>query len=138
VNRRWFEYTGLSQLGKVEEVAELAIHPEDLDRSKRRMGASFTSSEPFEEEMRFRRTDGEYRWFLSRAVPLRDKRGNVVKWYGAATDIQDRKRAEQLQADLAMAEPRPAGPGPGAPGNSSDRKGREACSRHHRSFAVVV
>jgi C4-dicarboxylate-specific signal transduction histidine kinase len=51
--------------------------------------------------MRIRRTDGEYRWFLSRAVPLRDKRGKVVKWYGAATDIQDRKRAEELQAELA-------------------------------------
>ena len=51
--------------------------------------------------MRFRRTDGEYRWFLSRAVPLRDKRGKVMKWYGAATDIQDRKRAEELQAELA-------------------------------------
>ena len=83
------------------EVGELAIHPEDLDRSKRRMCASFTSGEPFEDEMRFRRTDGEYRWFLARAVPLRDKRGKVVKWYGAATDIQDRKRAEQLQTDLA-------------------------------------
>jgi PAS domain S-box-containing protein len=101
VNRRWVEYTGLSQLGKVGEVGELTIHPEDLDRSKRRMGASFRSGQPFEEEMRFRRTDGEYRWFLTRAVPLRDKRGKVVKWYGAATDIQDRKRAEQLQADLA-------------------------------------
>jgi C4-dicarboxylate-specific signal transduction histidine kinase len=65
------------------------------------MGASFTSGEPFEEEMRFRRKDEEYRWFLARAVPLRDKRGKVVKWYGAATDIQDRKRAEELQADLA-------------------------------------
>jgi signal transduction histidine kinase len=51
--------------------------------------------------MRIRRADGEYRWFLCRAVPLRDKRAKVVKWYGAATDIQDRKRAEQLQADLA-------------------------------------
>jgi PAS domain S-box-containing protein len=101
VNRRWVEYTGLSQLGKVGEVGELAIHPEDLDRSKRRMGASFTSGEPFEDEMRVRRTDGEYRWFLARAVPLRDKRGKVVKWYGAATDIQGRKRAEQLQTDLA-------------------------------------
>src|ERR1700749_3825421 len=51
--------------------------------------------------MRIRRADGEYRWFLARAGPLRDKRGKVVKWYGAATDIQDRKRAEQLQANLA-------------------------------------
>src|SRR6201999_1729953 len=103
VNRRWVEYTGLSHLGKVGEVAKPALHPEDQDRSLRRMGASFASGEPFEEEMRIRRTDGEYRWFLSRAVPLRDKRGKVVKWYGAATDIQDRKRAEQLQADLAHA-----------------------------------
>jgi PAS domain S-box-containing protein len=100
-NRRWVEYTGLSQLGKLGEVGKMTIHPEDLDQCERRMAASFASGEPFEDEMRFRRTDGEYRWFLSRAVPLRDKRGKVVKWYGAATDIQDRKRAEELQAELA-------------------------------------
>jgi PAS domain S-box-containing protein len=100
-NRRWVEYTGLSQLGKAEEVGTIAVHTEDRDRIIRRMGASFASGEPFEEEMRIRRTDGEYRWFLGRAVPLRDKRGKVVKWYGVATDIQDRKRGEQLQADLA-------------------------------------
>ena len=54
-----------------------------------------------EEALRFRRIDGEYQWFLSRFVPVRDKQGKVVKWSGTATDIQDRKRAEQLQADLA-------------------------------------
>jgi PAS domain S-box-containing protein len=101
LNRRWVEYTGQSQLGKAEELGKLAVHAEDLDRSLRRMHASLTSGEPFEEEMRFRRTDGEYRWFLTRVVPLRDERDKVVKWYGAATDIQDRKRAEELQADLA-------------------------------------
>ena len=101
VNRRVVEYTGLSQLGKAEEAGEISVHPEDRDRIARRLGASYASGEPFEEEMRIRRTDGEYRWFLSRVVPLRDKRGKVVKWYGAATDIQDRKRAEELQADLA-------------------------------------
>ncbi len=100
-NRRWVEYTGLSQLGKAEGAGTTAVHPEDLDRIERRLGASIASGEPYEEEMRIRRTDGEYRWFLSRAVPLRDKRGKVVKWYGAATDIQDRKRAEELQAELA-------------------------------------
>jgi PAS domain S-box-containing protein len=97
-NRRWVEYTGLSQLGKA---GTNAVHPEDQDRIVRRLDASFASGEPFEEEMRIRRTDGEYRWFLCRAVPMRDKRRRVVKWYGAAADIQDRKRAEQLQADLA-------------------------------------
>ncbi|WP_353062585.1 two-component regulator propeller domain-containing protein [Tunturibacter psychrotolerans] len=101
VNRRLLEYTGLSQLGKAEKVGEIAIHPEDRDRIVRRMGASFVSGEPFEDEMRVRNSDGEYRWFLGRAVPLRDKRGKIVKWYGAATDIQDRKRAEELQANLA-------------------------------------
>jgi PAS domain S-box-containing protein len=100
-NRRWVEYTGRSQLGKAEKVGTIAVHPEDRNRIERRLDASFVSGEPFEEEIRIRRTDGEYRWFLCRAVPLRDKRGKVVKWYGAATDIQDLKRAEQLQADLA-------------------------------------
>jgi PAS domain S-box-containing protein len=100
-NRRWIEYTGLSQLGKAEKVGTIAVHPEDRDRIERRLGASFASGEPFEEEIRIRRTDGEYRWFLCRAVPLRDRRGKVVTWYGAATDIQDRKRVEELQAELA-------------------------------------
>jgi PAS domain S-box-containing protein len=100
-NRRWIEYTGLSHLGNAEGFEKTAIHPEDLDRIVRRWGASLASGEPYEDEMRIRRTDGEYRWFLGRAVPLRDKRGKVVRWYGAATDIQDRKRAEELQADLA-------------------------------------
>ena len=95
------EYIGLSQMENPKEIRKIIIHPDDLDRIERRLGASFASGEPFEEEMRIRRTDGEHRWFLSRIVPLRDKRGKVVKWYGAATDIQDRKRAEQLQADLA-------------------------------------
>jgi PAS domain S-box-containing protein len=100
-NRRWAEYTGKSQFGKTEGGETIAVHPEDRDRIVRRRDASFASGEPFEDEMRIRRADGEYRWFLTRAVPLRDKRGKVVKWYGAATDIQDRKRAEELQAELA-------------------------------------
>lgn len=57
-NRRWVEYTGLSQLGKGEEGGIIAVHPEDRDRIVRRLGASFASGEPFEEEMRIRRADG--------------------------------------------------------------------------------
>jgi C4-dicarboxylate-specific signal transduction histidine kinase len=61
---------------------------------------------PFENEVRYRRAaDGEYRWFLSRAVPLRDEHGQILRWYGVSTDIEDRKRAEEererLRADLA-------------------------------------
>jgi signal transduction histidine kinase len=52
------------------------------------------AGEPFEREMRLRRADGEYRWFLVRVVPLRDERGHIVKWCGTSTEIEDRKRAE--------------------------------------------
>jgi PAS domain S-box-containing protein len=101
LSRRWTQYTGLSQIPKLKELRRLLYHPEDLDRIERRLHARYASGEAFEEEMRILRADGEYRWFLSRAVPLREKRGKVVKWYGVATDIQDRKHAEQLQTDLA-------------------------------------
>ena len=58
------------------------------------MAGSFAAGQPFEKEARLRRADGAYRWFLHRAMPLRDELGNVVKWYGTTTDIEERKRAE--------------------------------------------
>jgi PAS domain S-box-containing protein len=102
VNRRWHEYTGLSTEKTVGSGWEAAVHPEDLERHSDSWRASLASGQPFESELRYRRAvDGQYRWFVVRAVPLRDGRGKVIKWYGISTDIEDRKRAEQLQADLA-------------------------------------
>ena len=93
LNQRFREYTGLS----VEEGLRWgwmdAFHPED--RAKEEWRAAFAAGEPFEKEARLRRADGAYRWFMLRAAPLRDERGNVVKWYGTTTDIEDRKRAEE-------------------------------------------
>ena len=109
VNRRWLDYTGLSQ----EETAGLgwhvAVHPEDLAQYAERWRVSVAAGRVFEDEVRFRRAaDGEYRWFLVRGVPLRDRHGKILKWYGILADIEDRKRAEeererlrQLEADLA-------------------------------------
>jgi signal transduction histidine kinase len=57
--------------------------------------AALTTGETFERETRVRRADGEYRWFLVRPVPLRDKMRNIVKWFGTSTEIEDRKRAER-------------------------------------------
>jgi len=71
------------------------VHPEDVERHVEKWRASVATGEPFEDETRFRRSDGEYRWFLVRAVPLRDEHGNILKWYGKLTDIEDRKRAEE-------------------------------------------
>ena len=63
------------------------------------------TGEPFDIEHRLRRADGEYRWFFFRRVPLRDENGQVIRWYGAAHDIDDEKRAERAlqtaQAELA-------------------------------------
>jgi PAS domain S-box-containing protein len=102
VNRRWVQYTGLSPEGTAGSGWQSAIHPEDVNRYVAKRRASFASGEPFEDEVRLRcAADGEYRWFLVRAVPLRDKRGNIRKWYGVSADIEDRKRAQQLEAELA-------------------------------------
>jgi PAS domain S-box-containing protein len=108
INRRWLEYSGSSILGTSRFGWQLTVHPDDLDGHASKWRTSLASGEPFENEVRHRSVDGEYRWFLVRAVPLRDECGHLLKWYGTLTDIEDRKRAEeererlhQLQADLA-------------------------------------
>jgi PAS domain S-box-containing protein len=93
VNRRWLDYTGLTFEEEIEEPTR-AMHPEDLQKAVEKWVANMAAGESFEDEMRLRQADGEYRWFLVRTVPLRDERGNIVKWYGTSIDIEDRKRAE--------------------------------------------
>src|SRR5262249_49653200 len=63
-----------------------------------------TSGQPGEAEARLRRRDGEYRWFLFRMSPLRDENGNILKWYGINTDIDDRRRAENLRLEARVNE----------------------------------
>ena len=108
VNRRWVEYSGLSQESSSESGWRSTVHPDNLDEHIKKWQSSLASGEPFENEARRRSANGEYRWFLVRAVPLHDAHGNILKWYGSLTDIEDRKNAEQererlrgLQADLA-------------------------------------
>ena len=102
VNKVWIEFTGLSVEQTVGSGWQIALHPEDLNYVVNKWRASLASGEALEHEIRIRRVgDGVYRWFLMRAVPLRDKRGKVLKWCAAATDIDDRQRAQQLQTNLA-------------------------------------
>ncbi len=70
-------------------------HPEDVAATVEKWRATVVTGEPFEHEARLRRADGEYRWMFHRTVPLRDDRGNIVKWYGSSIDIEDRKQAEE-------------------------------------------
>jgi PAS domain S-box-containing protein len=95
-NARWLEYTGLGREEAMEWGYTTALHPEDYQRLLPKWGASFQSGQVIEDEARLRRADGEYRWFLHRAVPLRDARGKIVRWYGTSFDIEDRKQAQRL------------------------------------------
>jgi PAS domain S-box-containing protein len=101
LNRHYEDYTGSSVDKAVGSRWTAVVHPEDLQRHLEKFRASMATGELFEIESRFRRADGQYRWFLTRAVPLRDLRDKIVKWYGTSIEIEDRRRAEQLQADLA-------------------------------------
>jgi PAS domain S-box-containing protein len=93
VNQRWLDYTGLSLEEALEDAIHI-VHPEDLPSVMEKWSVDMAAGETCEYEMRLRRADGEYRWFLVRTVPLRDEQGKIVKWYGTSTDIEDRKRAE--------------------------------------------
>jgi PAS domain S-box-containing protein len=76
------------------------VHPEDRERLRNETRSNFSSGVPHEAEMRSLGKDGTYRWFLYRWNPLRDEQGRLIRWYVAATDIEDRKRAEQrLQSE---------------------------------------
>lgn len=104
-NRQWQEYTGLSTENASGAGWQDSVHALDLERHVAKWNASLATGTLFESEVRFRRAaDAQYRWFLVRAVPMRDMQGQIVKWFGTLTDIEDRKRAEhereQLRADL--------------------------------------
>jgi PAS domain S-box-containing protein len=104
LNRGWLEYTGLSSDQASGSGWEKAIHPDDLKRVSERWHKSQMTGEPLDYEARLRRgSDGVYRWFQTRARPLRDNRGKIVKWCAVATDIEDRRHAERLQANLTHA-----------------------------------
>jgi PAS domain S-box-containing protein len=101
INQRWLDYMGLSAEEARDWGWRVAIHDEDSTELVDTWRAAVATGEPFEAEARLRRADGEYRWFLFRAVPLRDELGNIVQWYGTNTDIEDRKQAEEIRTAQA-------------------------------------
>lgn len=100
VNRRWLEFAGLTEKSILGSGRQLTVHPDDLNEHLTKWGASLTTGVPFENEARHCNARGAYRWFLVRAVPLRDRHGTILKWYGTLTDIEDRKRVEERLQEL--------------------------------------
>ncbi len=108
LNQRWHEYTGITpeeayghpsrgetrSAARATDVVQLIVHPDDAPRAMAKWSQILPEGIPGEFEVRLRRHDGEYRWFIVRAEPMRNERGEVVQWYGTNTDIEDLKRAE--------------------------------------------
>ncbi len=111
VNQAVMDYTGLSlEDVKQEDYRDRVIHPEDFKRVRAPRAAGLRRGSPFSTEQRVLGNDGQYHWFLVHYKPLLDEHGRIVRWYVAAFDIEDRKRAEaqrdrtiaQLQAQQSM------------------------------------
>ncbi len=99
VSDRWFEYTGLSRDQTPPQWPQV-LHADDLEPCLSSWNEALAEESCYEMEARYRGRDGEYRWFLTRATPLRDAKGRVV-WHGSTTDIHDQKELEQSLRFLA-------------------------------------
>jgi PAS domain S-box-containing protein len=111
-NRRWYDYSGMTFEQAKDCGWRAIVHPDDLENCVNCWTTALTTGCDYEVEHRLRRAaDGEYRWHLGRAFPLRDARGEIVQWVGTSTDIEDQKRArvalerhvEERTAELAAA-----------------------------------
>lgn len=100
-NQRWFDYTGTT----LEEMFgwgwQKVHHPDHVQRVVDKIKHCFDTGEVWEDTFPLRGTDGQYRWFLSRAVPIRDEHGAVLRWFGTNTDITEHKQAEDKINKLA-------------------------------------
>lgn len=103
VNGRWMQYTGLSSMEEVINTWEGIVHPNDLRQCMSKWSECIESGALFETEYRLRRNDGVYRWHLARAEPIRDPEGNILKWFGTCTDIEDQRRTTDSLHFLAEA-----------------------------------
>lgn len=100
-NRRWYDYTGQTPDEASGWGWQAAHHPDDFLEVMRRWPHSISTGEPFEMEFRLRRHDGEFHWFLTRAEPLRDPSGAIVRWYGSNVDIDAQKKALERTKRIA-------------------------------------
>ena len=95
VNDQWFSFCGITPEQNARCWPELVLHPDDQACCMEAWTAALRSGRNFEIETRIRRNDGEYRWFLTRAIPVRNAEGAITAWFGTSTDIHDRKLVEE-------------------------------------------
>ena len=99
-NSCWYAYTGLSPDQSIDAGWKTVVHPDDLEIAVKKWEQSFATGNAFEVEYRFQRaSDKSYRWFLGRANPVRNDKGEIIKWFGTCTDIEDQKHHQQILED---------------------------------------
>ena len=98
-NRRCVEYSGVESREKFGQGWTEFVHPDDLPGMGAKWFASIQTGQPFEAEYRLKDAAGRYRWFLGRALPVRDAQGTIARWIGSATDIEEQKQALQIRDD---------------------------------------
>ncbi|GAA4413286.1 hypothetical protein GCM10023187_41400 [Nibrella viscosa] len=101
-NKRWYDFTGLTYEETKDKGWSLVLHPDDYERTWQVWKHSLDTGVLYQIEYRMRRYDGEYRWFLARAMPLRDEQGTILKWFGTCTDIHDQKAESQKLEQLVQ------------------------------------
>jgi PAS domain S-box-containing protein len=101
VNQRWLDFTGLSTLEEAQSLGlKPFLHPDDLEIFRDLWQLVQQEGVPLQAEGRIKRHDGIYRWYLHQAVPIKDDQGQVVKWFGTGTDIEEQKQLEQQYTTL--------------------------------------
>ncbi|WP_414529188.1 ATP-binding protein [Nodularia chucula] len=104
VNQRWCEFTGQRISQALGFGWKQIIHPDDMQLAISEWMKALQRGEPDEQEIRYRKFDGSYRWYLIRAVPIKNEQGKVVQWFGTSTDIDDRKQLEAERDRLLQME----------------------------------
>jgi len=95
-NRKWFDYTGMTLEQSVGTGWTAIVHPDDLAPCLSKWEDALRSGQSYDVQYRLQGKGGSYRWFLCRGNPIRDVAGNIVKWFGTCTDIEDQKKSQQI------------------------------------------
>ncbi|NJO64784.1 MAG: PAS domain S-box protein [Richelia sp. RM2_1_2] len=124
-SQRWFEYTGQA----IEQAMNFGwlefLHPDDVESVSKLWNQALSKGENYETEMRYRGRDGVYRWFLVRALPMKDQQGKILNWFGTSTDIHEIKQLETIRSELLQRE-------------QTARTAAEAANRSKDDFVAMV
>ncbi|MBD0267501.1 MAG: PAS domain S-box protein [Cyanobacteria bacterium Co-bin8] len=124
-NQQWQAYTGVDDLELNVWLWADILHPDDLQPTSEKRAKAIQAGEAYEVECRLKRVDQTYRWHLARVVPLKDDQGQILYWYGTATDIDDRKQIEAEREQLLARE-------------QAAREAAETANRIKDEFLAVV